>query len=213
MAFSWKHLFLSIDIYARPPTLLINKRTSFTTYPGSVFSILTIALFLYLFFSSEFFIKANPKVISQNFIFSSSPIIDIAKQTFPVFFTIADINGKTYNDSTIFQINVGLLHFVKNFHNLETLKFEKVNEKKVGFRKCTKKDLSKFFTNQEQELNIINQKLNLTCLEDDDLKIKGDFEENEVIQLLLFLPVKMEHQKLFVKVVKILKDFLMIKNQ
>ena len=177
---SLKKLILRLDIYARPPTLLINKRDSLPTYPGFIFSILTLLLFLYLFSLSDFFLKTNPKVLSQSFTFESTPAVKISKQTFPVFFSINDANGKTYNDSSIFNINVKLLRFVKNFQ-LEIPKFEKANEKEVNLRKCTKNDISNLVKLPEQELNAIVQKLR--CF-DEELEIKGYIEENEVIQLM-----------------------------
>ena len=178
-----KNLLLSLDIYARPPTLLINKRASLPTYPGSILSILTIALFLYLFSSSDFFQKANPQVLSQPFTFESSPTLRITKQSFPIFFRINDINNKVFNDSSIFEINVNLLRFVKNF-NIEIPKFEKIDEKRVGIKRCSENDFPEFLNLPQKELNAIVQKLNLTCLENDDLEITGDYEENEVIQML-----------------------------
>lgn len=178
----FKSFLLCFDLYSRPPSLLINKKDSLTTFPGLFFSILTIIFFLSLFFSSDFVQNINPKVLYQSFFNESAPILQIHKNSFPIFFMMADHSGKVINDSSLFDLKVEFSIFKKDYSS-EIVKFRKLEEKTIGIRKCEKDDFD-ILTIRPEELDYIFGKFNFTCLQYEDLAIKGDVEENEIAQIV-----------------------------
>ena len=181
---SFRSFILRFDIYSRPPSLLINKKSSHSTCPGLIFSMLTYALFLYLFFSTDFVQDLNPKVLTQLSLDQSPPTLQIGKNSFPIFFSLNDELGNIYNDSSIFELKIELLRFQKNVTS-EVWKFGKIEEKRVGLRACEKNDFINSLTVDQEELNIISEKLNLTCLQDEDLKINGEIEGREISEIVI----------------------------
>ena len=111
-----KNLLLSIDIFGHRPALLVDKKPHLSTIAGSICTIFTTLLFLFLFFSSDFFQKTNPKIFSKPFTAHQSPVLKLSKNIFPIFLALSESYWETYDEASgIFQFGIEQIKLEKTY--------------------------------------------------------------------------------------------------
>lgn len=181
-----RSMLLSIDIFAFRPYLLIDKKAQLGTLFGSIFTILITCLFLFLFFSSDFLLKTNPKVFSQQFTYPyhQIPALKFSKESFPIYFALIDSSLTTYNDSGIFGFELNQLK-LKISGGIE---YQVEETTKIEIKKCQSEDLLPLKIFQNEEVNfVVSEEQYFYCLANQELILQEDFGEGEINQVTISL--------------------------
>lgn len=182
-----KNFLLSIDIFGHSPALLIDKKSHFSTLAGTICTLLTSLLFLFLLFSSDFFQKTNPKVFSQSFTAHQTPILKLSKNIFPLFLALSESYWDTYDE------NLGIFHFkmeqliLKKDYKDGRPHFNLIEKTEIKLKKCQTEDVLPFNILPKEEIDATITKMHYYCPEDKEFFLQGSIDEDKILQVIITL--------------------------
>ena len=171
-------LFYEVDIFKVPFILLFKNRKKSSTFTGSLISICILSIVLYLFISSNMFLKINPFVIDQITTNDHAAQIQLTPENFQVAAGVANSFGLGFQDPSIFKIQ-----FIQVDIDFDAeLNSKKISRKEI---KTTKNCTSESFSDPNT-FNNLGLK-NYACPINGSFILEGGFDERSVRAVVVMI--------------------------
>ncbi|KAL4474780.1 hypothetical protein ABPG74_001476 [Tetrahymena malaccensis] len=175
------------DIYGQNVQLNLNKRQSYNTAFGGIFSLLVFALLLTgcWFFGKELIYKQNPSVISQERAVDCPKRIDVRSDNLIIMMGLSNGSAQYFSDPTLFTVygfQQQQVRYVDQNTGMSTIKL--VNQTKK-IRLCNENDIG--ISDTKSYFNQLNYPL-LYCFDTSEQPVyfEGDFNQQEFSQLIVY---------------------------
>lgn len=171
------NLLSSFDLFPFQFHPLFSGKPTFSSLPSVLSSFFTIALFLFLFFSSDFIQKKNPKILNQVNSLQINPNTQVTKQNFPFMLSISNDNGLPIYDPSLFTFSAYQIKYRRtNMNNI--LDFKIIYYQKLAIGICDINDFSLNFPMLVSNYPFI-------CIKNRTLDIEGDIDQENISEILI----------------------------
>ena len=156
----------------------ISTENKISSYIGILFSFGIIAFLLYGFIKSDYLQQENPFIVSQTKALNFAKELQFTKNNL-ISINVGDENSNKILDFTIFAIRLTFYRLITD----EEGRKQVVNETIMGLHPCSENDMPYNDTSIFKKLNLMNS----LCLDDKNIKIKGQFDEEELSYFIIEL--------------------------